>query len=102
MASPAARRELIDSNKGTGIKPGCPPDIAVEVRPKFLEGKLMHAGMLADVERVQVEAESANLPQQRTDGSCQTVSAVGVKAVLHQHEVVLKFFGILVGRWNVL
>ena len=78
------------------------PGIALEVRPKFLEGKLMHVGMLADVKRVQVEAESANLPQQGTDGSCQTVSTVGVQAVLHQHEVALKFFSISVGRWAVL
>src|SRR5579864_6567181 len=75
------------------------PGIALEGPPKFLEGNLMHAGMLADVKRVQVESESANLPQQGTDGSCQTVSTVGVQAVLYQHEIALKFFRISVGRW---
>src|SRR5271169_3449921 len=52
----------------------------------------MHAGMLPDVERVQLEAEGPYFAQQLIDaGSSQAFSAVGLQARSNQRDVVLEF-----------
>ena len=56
-----------------------------KVGSEFLQHLRVHAGMLADIERVQVKSEFANLAQQRTDVSMgQAFSAVRLQAFLHQ------------------
>src|ERR1019366_4212856 len=72
--------------------------MARERRPQFLDGKGVEAGVLAGIERVQVKAERAHLPQQGIDvGLWQAFSPVGAETVLHQQEIVLKLASVVVG-----
>jgi len=60
----------------------------------FVQSLRMNAGMLADIERVQLESEAADFKQNRiNDGMGESRSAVLTKALAHQQEIVLKFMG---------
>ena len=62
----------------------------------------MHAGMLADIQRVQVEAEFAHLAQERTEiGVCQPFPAIGPEAAVNEQKIVLKFRGVGVGGGGI-
>ena len=59
----------------------------------------MHAGVLANVERVQVESEGLDFAQQRRDEFGKAVSAVCVQTVADEDEI---FFELLRGFVGVL
>src|ERR1700689_2190220 len=75
---------------------------AVGIGPEFLKGACVHAGVLADVERVQVKAEGANLAQQGIDvGAGQAFSTVGLETVLHEQKISLELGSVAVGGGSV-